>query len=91
MDTLQAEVNALQDRLGKDSHHSSKLPASDGLARKPVSLRQKTRRKPGGQSEHPGRTLALTDTPDELLRPASGTGQTHEAEPLRPVENEQAE
>ena len=64
---LQVEVKALQDRLGKDSHNSSKPPSSDGLAKKPVSLRQKTGRKPGGQAGHPGKTLSLTDTPDQTL------------------------
>ena len=34
---------------------------------------------------------AVSASPDALLRPASAAGQTHEAELLRPVENEQAE
>ena len=34
---------------------------------------------------------AVPASPDELLRPASAAGQTHEAELLRPIENEQAE
>ena len=67
IDTLQAELKALRDRLGKDSHNSSKPPASDGLAKKPVSLRPQTGRKPGGQKGHPGKTLALTDTPDQIV------------------------
>ena len=67
MDTLQAELKELRDRLGKDSHNSSKPPSSDGFARKPVSLRQRTGRKPGGQPGHPGKTLSLTDTPDAVV------------------------
>ncbi len=67
IETLQAELKKLRDRLGKDSHNSSKPPSSDGLARKPVSLRPQTGRKPGGQKGHPGKTLSLTDTPDAIV------------------------
>ena len=67
IDTLQAELKDLRDRLGKDSHNSSKPPSSDGLAKKPASLRPRTGRKPGGQKGHPGKTLSLTDTPDEIV------------------------
>ena len=67
IDTLQAELKELRDRLGKDSHNSSKPPASDGLAKKPVSLRPQTGRKPGGQKGHPGKTLSLAETPDEIV------------------------
>lgn len=64
---LAARVKELEDRLGKDSHNSSKPPASDGFAKKPTSLRPQTGRKPGGQKGHPGKTLALTDTPDAVV------------------------
>ena len=47
MDALQAEVAALRERLDKDSHNSHKPPSSDGLSKKPVSLRLQTGRKPG--------------------------------------------
>ena len=67
IDTLQAELKELRDRLGKDGHNSSKPPLSDGLAKKPTSLRPQTTRKPGAQKGHPGKTLALTDTPDEIV------------------------
>jgi transposase len=64
---LTLRVKELEDRLGKDSHNSSKPPSSDGFARKPVSLRQRTGRKPGAQPGHPGKTLSLTDTPDAVV------------------------
>src|SRR5437868_3385376 len=64
---LSARVKELEDRLSKDSHNSSKPPSSDGLAKKPVSLRQKTGRKPGGQQGHPGKTLSFAEAPDEIL------------------------
>ena len=67
MALLAARLKELEDRLGKNSHNSSKPPSSDGLAKKPVSLRPQTGRKPGGQKGHPGKTLALTDTPDKVV------------------------
>ena len=54
---LQAEVAELRARLSKDSHNSSKPPSSDGLEKKPVSLRKACGRKPGGQKGHAGHTL----------------------------------
>lgn len=67
MALLAARLKELEDRLGKNSHNSSRPPASDGLAKKPVSLRPHTTRKPGGQKGHPGKTLSLTDTPDDVV------------------------
>ena len=64
---LSAQVKDLTDRLDKDSHNSHKPPSSDGLAKKPVSLRPQTGRKPGGQKGHEGNTLTLSDTPDTLV------------------------
>ena len=68
---LTARVQALEARLGKDSHNSSKPPSSDGLGRgkpQPKSLRQTTGRAPGGQIGHPGHTLAMVDNPDERVQ-----------------------
>ncbi len=66
MDTLSARVKELEDRLNTDSHNSSKPPSSDGF-KKPVSLRQPTGRKPGGQKGHPGRTLSFSEEPDQIV------------------------
>ena len=66
INALQAEVKVLHERLDKDSHNSSKPPSSDGF-KKPVSLRPKTGRKPGGQSGHPGRTLSFSEHPDQIV------------------------
>src|ERR1700678_860014 len=70
---LAAQVKALQDRLNKDSHNSNKPPSSDGLKKKPVTLRGKSGRKSGGQKGHPGRWLEFSDTPKDTVvhRPSS--------------------
>ena len=44
---LRARVHELEGRLRKDGHNSSKPPSSDGLVKKPKSLRQSNGRKPG--------------------------------------------
>ncbi|HEV2460729.1 MAG TPA: IS66 family transposase [Ktedonobacterales bacterium] len=64
---LVARVQELEGRLAKDSHNSSKPPSSDGLARKPKSLRTQSGKKPGGQSGHRGSHLRLVAAPDTLV------------------------
>lgn len=58
IEELQNELQNLQARLNKDSTNSHKPPSSDGLKRKPKSLRVKTGKKPGGQPGHPGKHRA---------------------------------
>src|SRR5262245_23372911 len=69
---LLARVQEREARLAKDSHNSSKPPSSDGLRRKPKSLRKPSGKKAGGQLGHRGETLHLVATPDVLVehRPA---------------------
>lgn len=66
---LTTRVKELEDRLGKDSHNSSKPPSSDGLAKKPApkSLRGKSGRRPGGQPGHRGCTLELCEDPEHTF------------------------
>jgi len=67
VELLAARVEELQARLAKDSHNSSKPPASDGLKRKPKSLRQRSGKKAGGQLGHRGETLRLVAVPDAVV------------------------
>lgn len=64
---LMAEVQALRERVAKDSHNSHKPPTSDGLQRRPRSQRRKSGRKSGGQLGHRGETLPLVAMPDEVV------------------------
>ena len=61
-----ARIAELERRLGLNSSNSSKPPVTDGLKkqRRTASLRERSGRKPGGQKNHPGTTLARTETPD---------------------------
>ena len=63
---LLARVQELEARLAKDSHNSSKPPSSDPPFKKPPprTLRQPSGKKPGGQKDHPGATLALVADPE---------------------------
>lgn len=64
---LAAKVQELEDRLSKDSHNSSKPPASDGLSRKSRSLRGTSGKKPGGQPGHSGKSLQMVEVPDQVV------------------------
>src|SRR5260221_6313889 len=64
---LLAENRALRERVAKDSHNSHKPPTSDGLQRRLRSQRRKSGRTSGGQLGHPGQTLPLVATPDEVV------------------------
>jgi transposase len=64
---LLAENQAWRERVAKDSHNRHKPPTSDGLQRRPRSQRQQSGRPPGGPLGHPGQTLPLVATPDEVV------------------------
>lgn len=62
-------IQALQDKVAKDSKNSGKPPSSDGLEkRRTQSLRKKEGRNPGGQPGHKGKTLQMVEKPDHVER-----------------------
>jgi transposase len=67
MSTLSQQIQALQNRLAKDSHNSHLPPSSDRFGRQPKSLRQKSEKKSGGQPGHEGSSLQWSCTPDEVV------------------------
>ena len=62
----EARIQALEDQLAKTSRNSGKPPSSDGLKKKPKSLREKGQRKSGGQIGHQGETLKMVAEPDHI-------------------------
>jgi transposase len=73
---LETRVHELEAKLSKDSSNSSKPPSSDGLKRKPKSLRGRSGKKPGGQQGRVGKGLAQVNNPDIIVThtPAICTG-----------------
>ena len=63
----ESRMRELEDRQSKDSHNSGKPPSSDGFARTPQSLREKSEKQSGGQPGHEGKTLRLRDDPDRRV------------------------
>src|SRR5271156_6138821 len=64
---LQVRVHELEARVSKDSSNSSKPPSSDGLKRKPKSLRGRSGKKPGAQQGHTGKGLTQVENPDIIV------------------------
>jgi len=64
---LKAENQMLKAIINKDSSNSSKPPSSDGF-KKICNSREKTGRKPGGQTGHPGNIPVLFENPSNIIR-----------------------
>jgi transposase len=71
LEALRAENAELRRRLGLDSSTSSKPPSSEGLRKKPVSLREPSGRPSGGQKGHKGETLRQVAEPDRIVTHAA--------------------
>jgi len=69
----EARIQALEDQLARNSGNSGKPPSSDGLKKKPRSLREKGKRKSGGQKGHKGHTLEMVTHPDHSVSHALTT------------------
>lgn len=69
IEQLLQRVQSLEERLAKNSHNSSLPPSSDRFARQKNvrSLRQQSGKKAGGQEGHPGATLEISETPNEVI------------------------
>ena len=63
---LKTENQKLKDIINKNSGNSSKPPSSDGFV-KIQNSREKTGRKPGGQSGHKGHKPKLFENPNEII------------------------
>jgi hypothetical protein len=68
IETLEAQVQQLENQGKKNSKNSHKPPSTDEFHKpKPKSLRPKTNRKPGGQLGHVGHTLQRVEHPDHIV------------------------
>jgi transposase len=71
---LEVEIVKLRAQVKTDSSNSSQPPSHDGYKKpKPVSLRGKSARKPGGQPGHKGTTLQRAEHPDKIQKHAPET------------------
>jgi transposase len=67
LNALEEKVTALEARITKDSHNSSKPPSSDWNRKTPQSLRVKSGKSSGGQPGHEGHSLKQTANPDHII------------------------
>lgn len=64
---LVGRIQALENQIAKNSSNSSKPLSSDGYRKpSPKSLRQRHKKKSGGQPGHTGKTLQMVSEPDRV-------------------------
>ena len=97
LNRAQTRIAELEARLAANSGNSSKPPSSDGLSKpapKTRSLRGKTRREPGGQPGHDGRTLRQVARPDHEVPhepgPCGDCGRSLADRPVTAIERRQS-
>jgi transposase len=68
INSLESRVTELEERAKKDSHNSHKPPSTDKDKQKTFSLtkKEKSKKKPGGQKGHPGKTLQMVSSPAKI-------------------------
>ncbi|WP_236031670.1 IS66 family transposase [Ktedonospora formicarum] len=64
---LKERICELERKEKKDSHNSGLPPSSDRFARRPRSGRERSGKRPGGQSGHQGQTLLQRHDPDQIV------------------------
>ncbi|MDN3511821.1 MAG: DUF6444 domain-containing protein [Candidatus Jettenia sp.] len=62
---LKHRIKELENQLAQNSSNSNKPPSSD-VFKKYKDLQSKSKRKPGGQKEHPGQTPQIVENPDHV-------------------------
>jgi len=90
---LLARIQALEEKVDKDSHNSNKPPSSDGPAQRYSRNRQSSGKKPGGQEGHEGTTLAMVKHPQHVyvheVKRCHGCGRSLQQEKPRGYEPRQ--
>jgi transposase len=64
---LEARLTELEGIVKKNSNNSSKPPSGDGFGKKTKSLRTKSEKNTGGQTDHQGKTLEWSEQVDEVV------------------------
>lgn len=64
---LTTRVQQLEAQLGSHSQNSHRPPSSDGARKPPRGQRTRSGKAPGGQPGHRGHTLAMRETPDQVV------------------------
>ena len=67
IETLKARLQEVEDQLARNSNNSNSPSSSAGPEKPaPKSRRKRSGKKPGGQPNHEGSTLELSDDPDKI-------------------------